>query len=203
MSKATNPLLWRLHNLYWELRLGISTHGIVDTEIPDASHYATMRYATINRILDRLSLQPADVFVDVGSGKGRVLCLAARHTVREVIGIEMVPELCRVAEKNSRHLRGRKSPIVIYNSLAQEFDYTKGTVFTFFNPFGAETLSIVLDRIQAGLEKSPRPIRIAYANPEHDVILSQRPWLDRYEVWLKEELGMEHSVTFYRSNNSL
>ncbi len=162
-----------------------------------------MRYVTINRILDYLSLQPTDVFVDVGSGKGRVLCLAARYAVREVIGIEVVPELCRVAEKNSRRMRGRKSPIVIHNSRAQDFDYSKGTVFTFFNPFGAETLSIVLDRIHAGLEQSPRPIRLAYANPKHEAILSQRPWLDRYEMWLKEELGMEHSVTFYRSNNSL
>lgn len=203
MPRATNPLLSRLHNLYWELRLGISTHGIVDTAIPDASHYATMRYASIIPILEHLSLQPSDVVVDVGSGKGRVLCVAARYVVQEVIGIEAVPELCQAAEKNSRHLRGRKSPIVIYNALAQEFDYSKGTVFTFFNPFGAATLSTVVERIHAGLQHRPRPIRIAYANPEHDHILAQCSWLDRYDAWRKEERGMEHSVTFYRSNNSL
>jgi SAM-dependent methyltransferase len=203
VSKATNPLIWRLHNLYWELRLGISTHGIVDTAVPDASHYATMRYATIFRILEHLSLQPSDVLIDVGSGKGRLLCLAARYRVRELIGVEMVPELCRVAEENSRRMRGRKSPITIYNMRAQEFDYTKGTVLTLFNPFGAETLSVVVDRIRAGLQRSPRPLRIAYANPEHDHVLAQCPWLDRYDEWLKGESGLEHGVTFYKSNNCL
>ncbi|MER3524728.1 MAG: hypothetical protein C4326_11905 [Ignavibacteria bacterium] len=200
---SVNPLVARFHNLFWELRLGISTHGIVETGVGDASHYATMRYATINRILDHLRLRPDDVFIDVGSGKGRVLCCAARSIVREVVGVEIVPEFCRIAERNAQRMRGRKSPIRVYNVNAQQCDYSRGTVVTLFNPFGADTLSAVMGRIEESLQAKPRPLRLAYANPEHDSVIRRLPWLECYDEWSKNNLRIEHSVTFYRSRQSL
>lgn len=196
-------LLSRAHNLYWELRMGISTNGIVETNYPDAHHYSTLPYTTIYRILDYLDLGADDVLVDVGSGKGRVLCCAAQYGIREVIGVEIVPELCRIAEKNSRRMRGKKSPIIIYNISAQTFDYSQGTVLTFFNPFGARTFSSVMDKIEEGLHRMPHRIRLAYANPEHEDVLQRRPWLEKVGVWPKETMNVEHSVVFYRSRNNL
>ena len=37
-------------------------------------------------------------FVDIGSGKGRALLLASDYPFREIIGIELSPELDRVAQ---------------------------------------------------------------------------------------------------------
>lgn len=189
----------RLRNLFWELRLGISTHGIFDVQFPDAYHYATMRYVTINRILEFLDLQPTDILVDIGSGKGRILCCAARSELRKVVGIEVAKELCEASEANAARMRGRKSPIAIHNSAAQEFDYAEGTVFTLFNPFGAATLAIVLESLERSWRARSRDIRIAYANPAHDDVFAQMKWLQRHEHWEKDTLRMEHSVSFYKS----
>src|SRR5690348_10833891 len=78
----------RLGNIWWERRLGIETRGVVPTRHADSVHYATMGYSSIWSILDQLELRRSDVFIDIGSGKGRVLCCAAQYVVDQVIGVE-------------------------------------------------------------------------------------------------------------------
>src|SRR5262245_17113716 len=98
-----------------------------------------MDYTSTWRVLRHLALQPSDVFVDVGCGKGRVLCCAARQPVAQVIGVDLSAELCREATENARRLRGRQAPIEVVNTFAQDFDYSEATVVYFFDPFGADT----------------------------------------------------------------
>ncbi len=45
----------------------------------------------------------------------------------------------------------------------------------------------------------PRLVRIAYANPAHHDVFARLKWLERYEFWDKDEIGMEHSVSVYRN----
>ncbi len=194
-----NPLLARLNNLFWEYRLGISTRGIVNVDHPDSYHYATMFYSTIRKILDFMQLQPADVLVDIGSGKGRVLCCAALHPIRKVVGVDLSEEFCKHARINADNMRGRRSPIEIHNRVAQEFDYAQGTAFTLFNPFGASTLDAVLTKIRHDTIASGRPVRFAYANPVHESIFRNHQWLEKYASWDREQKQMEHSVIFYCS----
>lgn len=199
MVIARSPLRKRLNNLYWEYRLGISTRGIIEIDHPDAHHYATMLYSTIQQVITFLALNPSDVFIDIGSGKGRVLCCAARLKVRKVIGVDLSEDLCRHARKNVAHMRERKSTVEVHCGIAENFDYSNGTVFTLFNPFGAVTLDNVLRKIAADLGPNKSRIRIAYANPEHDNVFRSHPWLERYEYWDRKTLRMEHSVSFYKA----
>src|SRR6476646_7949099 len=39
-------------------------------------------------------------FIDLGSGKGRVLMMAADYPFRRIVGVELLPEFCRVAQEN-------------------------------------------------------------------------------------------------------
>ncbi len=190
----------RLNNLFWETALGISTRGIVDVDHPDSYHYASMSYETIRDVLDFMSLEKDDVFVDIGCGKGRVLSLAARHTVRKVIGVDLSKEFCEIARANAGRLRGRKSPVEVHNSNAEKFDYSEGTAFILFNPFGPSTLNAVLSKVHHDVRS--RPVRIAYANPVHDDVFAGHTWLEQYERWDREKLGIEHSVSFYRSRKT-
>src|SRR4029077_11621948 len=103
----------RVKNIWWERRLGIHTRGVAPVDQPDSVHYATMAYSTIWAILRNLELESSDVFADVGSGKGRVLCCAAREGVKEVLGVDLSPEFCRAATANANGMRGRKAPIVV------------------------------------------------------------------------------------------
>jgi SAM-dependent methyltransferase len=188
----------RLRNLAWERRLGIATRGCVGVDHPDASHYATMSYALIHRMLGALDLRRDDVFVDVGCGKGRVLCCAARSTVRKVEGVDLSAELCEQARGNARRARGQRSPIEVHQAFAEEFDYSECTVYFLFSPFGPDTMRKVLTKIRA--DRAGRPVRIAYANPAYPEPFVEQTWLDQYEVWDREQRHEEHSIAFYRSS---
>jgi len=178
----------RVENALYEHRLGISTHGLFNWSPGDWSsqehlfYYATS-YRQIFRILDALRLGPSDTFVDLGCGKGRVACCASFYRVHEVIGIDDVPELCAAAERNLRNLRGRRARARIQRGRAEEFDYSTGTVIYMFHPLGPRTLSAVLSRLELGLLRNPREIRIVYVNPVHESVLRETEWLEPYDRW--------------------
>ena len=190
------PLRTRLNNLWWELRLGIATRGVAATTHADSTHYSTLSYETVRSILDALQLGPSDVFVDVGSGKGRVLCCAARYPVKRVVGVELSGELCRVARENVGRMRGRRAPVSIATALAQDYDYSDATVLFLFDPFGAETLGALLERLDNDISG---PARIAYANPVHDDVFGRQAWLERTGHWDSYGSLTQHSVSFYRT----
>jgi predicted RNA methylase len=115
-----------------------------------------------------------DVFVDFGSGKGRVLCQAARYPFRRVIGIEIAEDLTEVARQNVEAQRP--------NWRCEEVELVTGdattwvvpddmTVAYFFNPFVGETFRRVHANILASLDRNPRRVRLIYALPVMDDVL--------------------------------
>ncbi|GAB2813589.1 hypothetical protein GCM10022221_09140 [Actinocorallia aurea] len=190
-------LTTRLGNLWWEQRLGVSTRGIVAADHPDGTHYATMSYTAVRRILEALELGPDDVLGDLGSGLGRVLCCAARLPVREVIGFEVNDALTEAALANAARLRDRKAPVSVRRGPCEDADFAGITAFFLFDPFGERTLRAVLDRIE---EQAPKTSpRFAYANPGHAHVFAERPWLAETAVWDAADTGLEHTVRFYRT----
>lgn len=141
---------------------------------------------------------PSDVFIDVGSGKGRVLCCAAHRRVKKVVGIEISKELCAIAEANAAQMRHRLSPVEVKHGCAQEFSFHEGNALFFFNPFGPATVEAVLDQIERS--RNGQPLRIAYVNPLYDAILAERTWLRPTTRWDAKSLSIEHSVSFYISS---
>ncbi|MGA3211613.1 MAG: methyltransferase domain-containing protein [Terriglobales bacterium] len=150
-------------------RLGINTtfsqrNGAID-------------YILLWSVLRGLRLKGDDIFVDIGCGAGRAVCGAARHNIRKVIGIELDPSRSEIARRNAVSVAGRIADIQIVNINAAEADYSEGTVFFLNNPFGQKTLVAVLERIRAFVNERPRQIRIVYARPEFEHVLSECAWL--------------------------
>jgi precorrin-6B methylase 2 len=196
LRAASKRTLRQAANAWWEFALRIRTRGIVPIEHADSVHYATLSYSTIFRILDHLALQQSDVFVDIGCGKGRVLCCAARYPIGQVIGVELSEPLCDVARRNAQRLRRRRTLITVHHSPATDFDYSSATVLFLFDPFGAATLGALLEKIG---RDPPKGLRIAYANPTHDAVFEAQAWLDRSGYLDAATSGMEHSISFYSS----
>jgi cyclopropane fatty-acyl-phospholipid synthase-like methyltransferase len=192
-----NAAIERLNNLWWERRLRISTRGTIPIDHPDSVHYATMGFSTIRSVFRHIDLRPSDVFVDIGCGKGRVLCYAARYEVKQVIGVDLSAELCESARSNAERMRGRRAPIEVEAVPADEYDYSSATAIFMFDPFGAATMASVMSKVEHDTEG--RGVRIAYANPTQDEVCRRQQWLGGRQFWDKEETGLEHSVAFYSS----
>ncbi len=176
--------------------LGISTTGTAPAELPGHVYYATVSYSTTWSVLRKLDLGQEDVFVDVGCGKGRVLCLAARHRIRQAIGIEYSPALAAAGQRNIRQLRGRRSPAKILCQAAEDSDYSDASVLYFFNPFEAHLLNRVLEKIRA--DRRGRPARMAFVmeSQEQRKVFSRHSWLACDERFEDQD---RHTVALYRS----
>jgi SAM-dependent methyltransferase len=184
----------------WDRRLGVRTGGCRAVDFADAVRYQPLPYFAITRVLDRLELGSADVLVDVGSGKGRVVSVAARRTLRGVIGVEIDPGLHAEAEANLRRLRGVRAPVQLCRKDATTFDFAGVTAVCLCNPFGAATMATVLRRLEQSLRTHPRAVRIAYVNPVCTDQLIALPWLELVESWeMSTWSRIKTPVHFYRT----
>lgn len=194
-----------LENAFYECRFGVSTSGTYGYAAGDWSrreqiYYGTLSYRTIFCIIESLALKESDVLVDLGCGKGRVVCCAALYNLSSVIGVEVTEELCVTAERNLNQVLQKQAQATIIHGRAEEFDYTLGTVFYMFHPFGPNTMRAVLTQLRSGLRKRPRFVRIVYVNPKHDGVIEEVNWLERYERWplQSSQCALEHPVSFWR-----
>lgn len=191
----------RLSDRVWERRLGIVTQGPMQIAAPDSYAYSTFAYRSIQLVLDRLALEPGDVFIDIGCGKGRVVCCAARRKAKKVIGVDIDPGLCEAARANAARLAGGVTPVEIVNAPAQEFDYRDCTVFQLFNPFGADTVRQVLDSVRASIKANPRRVRFAYVNPLHEHLFRNSGFLEEVHHFRRRPWsGLKFNVSFWRSS---
>jgi len=116
-------------------------------------------------------------FVDLGSGKGRAILLAARYPFKRLIGVEFAKELHDAALRNASHSRYGKDTVEFVWADVLDFDFpAEPCVLYLFHPFGAETMRALLSKVARSISERPRDIILMYVNPEHEeVIRSQFP----------------------------
>jgi SAM-dependent methyltransferase len=118
-------------------------------------------------------LDPAmrsSTFVDFGSGKGRVLLLAAEFSFARVIGVEFDERLHRTACKNIGAFRGRRHCRNVESVLgrAEEFAVPSGDlVLYFFHPFEAAIMERILDNVVRSYRENPRKILLLLFRASH------------------------------------
>src|SRR5580704_425289 len=117
-------------------RFGVDTSGLV-YELPSGHQHdqynngyfavaPSVFHSIMQALRDRLQLDYRRFsFVDVGSGKGRALMLASDYPFREIMGVELSPELDRVARANIARYTGRRhrTPISSIQGDAAEFQW--------------------------------------------------------------------------------
>lgn len=187
----------RLADRVAEQKLAIETQGPKNVDFPDAKMYAYVAYRSIFKILHRLQLRPDDVFVDIGCGKGRVVCCAATLAARKVIGIDVEAGLCEVARANAASLRGRRAEVEIVNLPAQQFDYRECTAVFLFNPFGESTLRETLASVERSIAHNPRRVRLAYLNPIHENVLRESACFTHAETWKRKPISRDRFETSF------
>jgi len=122
----------------------------------------------LRRALRSRDVRPGDVFVDFGSGKGRIVYQAARYPFARVIGVEISEHLSAVARLNIERNRQRLvcKDVELVTMDAAEFRIPdEMTHAYFYYPFGGETFRRVLDNIVESLDRTPRRLTLIYACP--------------------------------------
>lgn len=137
-----------------------------------------------HRIIRSLDIAPEHyAFIDLGSGKGKALLLAAHHPFRRIIGVEYNPRLDAIAAENARiyrHPERRMHAIETIRDDAGAFDLPPGDLLIYlFNPFKAAIMERVLANLERALQAEPRDVLIVYQNPTQRRLLDQAPFLER------------------------
>lgn len=194
-------LINRLADWFWENRFMITTTGRAGpARSPEINPYGFVAYRSSFQMFDRVGLRPSDVVVDLGAGKGRVVCVAASYPVKRVVGVEIEPHLAGIGKRNAATMRGRRAPIEFRCQSAVDNRFDDATVITLFNPFGSETMYQVLKALEASLARRPRELRIIYCNPILSPMLAAKPWLELYESWTPGRWSrLKFPVHFYRT----
>lgn len=177
----------------WDLSL--EQAGIAAETAGDSEAYQPARARHIRMALREMPVK--DVrgysFVDLGSGKGRSLFVAAEWPFRQVIGVEFSPVLQRRAEGNLRRFRPRAGGAVRIVSMqgdAAHFVFPEGPLVLYlFNPFGAATMQRVLTRLLLSLRQEPRHVVLLLLWPQCSPQVAALPGIRRvsrrqeYEIW--------------------
>jgi len=204
-----------LSERYHDARLGISTRGKIPLrglgiDDPRCKPYAPTAYRSFHAVMKQVPVHREDAFLDYGSGKGRVVILAAMRPFSRVIGVEISEHLCAIARRNVRKARKRLLCPRVEIVTANAADYAlpdEATVVHFFDPFRDEILEAVLAKMRESLRRRPRRITVLFADPAHlEAALANHPWLrktgrvpypyaEAREPALRYEYGIYESVT--------
>jgi len=178
------------HAWAFDWQYGVNTRTIVPThalalaepQARQASRYQAASLRLVKRLLERAPGSPSEYeFVDIGSGMGRVLVVAAEYGFREVIGVEISKPLADGARrllKRYTEVSGHSVPYQVVNSDVAQYEFPPTDTFIFmYNPFGASVMQVVIDALAASLRRHHHRVVIAYANAVHHQLFDGLPYL--------------------------
>ncbi len=120
---------------------------------------------------------PEFTFIDIGSGKGRVLLMAAQYPFRRIIGVELFPALHRVAEENiGKHRKDCPQSATIESTCqdARQYVFPDEPLLVYlFNPLPEAGLREMLANLEKSVKKHPRPVMVLYSNPLLEHVLTE------------------------------
>ena len=152
--------------------------------IRDRSWTSVIRAATelaiaqLQTPLDRLAL------VDIGCGKGKVLCTWSLTYGRgqpgpKLVGIDYSADLVQSCRQNLARIGAEDYQVIEADATTLDYRFAPQQVFYLYNPFDEVLLERVAQRLPAS------PVRIIYNNPVHldrlselgfRVVYEQRGW---------------------------
>lgn len=171
---------------FFDWKHGVDTCGITLWQNDTTPHiqYAATHPKIVPEMLVPLDIDYRNyVFIDFGSGKGRVILLASEFPFKRVVGVESSEELHRIAAKNIKCYRAANQRCFDIESVNDDARFYKipsePAVLYFFNPFGQEVMSQVLQNIRESLDTHPRDIIIIYLSPRFSDLVMQLKGIQR------------------------
>jgi precorrin-6B methylase 2 len=150
---------------------------------PGGVPYLPTAVDDIIAVVREIPLRPTDMFVDLGSGIGRVAIIAHLLSGARTHGIEVQAALVKMAQERAAALGLTRVTFEHANVVDAELD---GTVFFFYSPFNGETLRRVLKKLETLSQR--KRIVLAAVDIEFP-----------HERWLRRRDSASLAVTIYES----
>ncbi len=191
-------IAWHIIKEEWkgEKKYGIQTTGAdelkeleeLGIDLDHATIYMPVSYGLIENCFEKISQlsdQPIQHMLDLGSGKGRALCIAPSYGIQQLTGIDFSKNLCNAAIENLENLKikypGIEYKIINNDAFYYEIPNTVDLIFL-FNPFDEIILKGVTENMEASLKEKPRKLWILYVNPLHKEILLHAGFKEVFHV---------------------
>lgn len=114
-------------------------------------------------------------FLDLGSGKGRILLMAADYPFQKIVGVELLPSLDAVAQENLRRYKSESQKCFFIESFCADavtFSLPETPLVIYlFNPFPESGLRQFVGNLQHSFHKHPRTLYVLYYNPLMEHVL--------------------------------
>jgi SAM-dependent methyltransferase len=168
-SQSADRALDRVIDQLLDRRLATSGNSVLpEHKHPDRVHYVPSAWHWLPRALRYTGVSDRDTFVDFGCGKGRVVHQAARRRFRRVIGVEISPDLAKIARAGldaRRHEHRCPNVEIVVSDVTQYRVPDDLTIGYLFRPFENEVLDAVLRAIVDSMDRRPRRVRLIYVWP--------------------------------------
>jgi SAM-dependent methyltransferase len=184
--------------------LGIDTTGLLPNLLLRTGHAADQAahaYLGINANVLRCALEAIPAierfsFVDLGAGKGRAVAVASAFPFRAILGIELNPELCRLAARNATIIAQRepaRTRIEIRQGDASVPALPEGPmVVLLYHSFGRN----LVQRLAAHLEVAARhrELFFVYVNPVYGDVFDEASGFTR---WFAEQIPIPAQEDYF------
>jgi len=171
----------RIWNLVVDKYYGINTELIIelpslglDEKIGNRQESTPTRH--IKQILSFSPINSEDIFIDMGSGGGRVMIAAGHFPFMKIIGVDVSSKLNDICQNNINKMKNRLKCKTFENITSNASDYLipdEATIIYFFNPFGIEVMKDVFHSIVESVSRKPRKVIIIWYNPKYEKELEQ------------------------------
>jgi SAM-dependent methyltransferase len=189
----------------FDRQFGTDTSGFLpvelitsDTDLASAIFpYAGVQPSVIRRAIVALGETDEYSFVDLGCGKGRAMLVASEFPFRSVTGVELSPQLAKIARRNIarfRHRYPQRAPLTIAEANAVTWPLPEGKLVIYlYHSFGEELVSQLVKKLEAALAEGAEHMFFVYLNPVNGHLLDASPRFTRWYAanlhWDASEIG--------------
>ena len=171
---TVNSIYRRLRNLLGDLRYGGPLYGSTPSRFAHLGAHSTENssYSSLKLIFDG-AINPDDVLVDVGCGRGRVInWWLSQGLHNRIVGIELDES---IANETRRRLRRFDNVQIIAGDATEQLPEDASLIYL-YNPFDASVMRTFKRRVKETLVRSNRNVtKLVYLNCKHLDVFEQDP----------------------------
>jgi 16S rRNA G966 N2-methylase RsmD len=176
LNRSYQSLLSVFEDYYFDQRYYLNTMKITnvkDLDISEDDKQNSFRYQPTRRrhfrnLMNELIFPDGSVFVDLGSGKGRVLLMASEYNFSRIVGVEISRELCNIAKSNLKAFESKSKqclPVEIVELDVSKYRVNEDeNIFYLFKPFNDFIMKQILENITTSLKQKPRKVWLIFNN---------------------------------------